>query len=808
MMQDTSPAFARQLQLEAESSALGAARYAKQRERNPEADSGPGRSLVKRAVTATAAAIRTFVDDANTGKPGRRHAAVRWLSHLDAEGVAYLTATCCVNALAMGKSQSRVVAVARNIGVAIEQEVNYRAFREDHKGLHRLIQQQLKKSTSSRHATGVMNHALDTAGVERLEFSATDQTTLGMKLIELFIEATGVIELFNERRRGKTQMHIQGTAAIAAWLEQAHDAASAFMPVLLPMVVPPRDWTTTNDGGYLTDFGHKRSSLVRTRNRQYLTELELAEMPEVYEALNCIQATAWQVNAPVLDVMREAWALGGAVGGLPDRELLALPAQPDGLLSNPEHYKEHHAEEFKAWKRSRAAVYEENARSTSSRFAAAQKIALADKFKDEEAIYFPHNLDFRGRVYPLPALLNPQGDDQAKALLRFSEGVALGDDGAFWLAVHLANCFGVDKVPFAERLEWVKANEDAILDSAENPLDGHGLWQTADSPWCALAACFEWLGYKVNGTAHVSHLPIALDGSCNGLQNFSAMLLDPVGGAATNLLPSARPADIYTEVLRLVEVRVKAAAELGVAEAIALDGRLSRKIVKTPVMTLPYGVTRSGMRSQVLDAMKAEGLGDDWAVAEYLASLLWECIGEVVVAARAAMDWLKAASKVASAVDTPIHWTTPVGFPVLQEYREELGKRLRVHVGGREVDITVAHDGTKLDRRRQSLGISPNFVHSCDASHLMLTANLASANGVRAFAMIHDSYGTHAAHTTVMAAALRQAFVDQYRGDVLATFRDALAEQLPPDVAAELPLLPDKGDLDLNLVLDSGYFFA
>jgi DNA-directed RNA polymerase len=36
----------------------------------------------------------------------------------------------------------------------------------------------------------------------------------------------------------------------------------------------------------------------------------------------------------------------------------------------------------------------------------------------------------------------------------------------------------------------------------------------------------------------VSHLPVAFDGSCNGLQNYSMMLRDEVGGAATNLVPS------------------------------------------------------------------------------------------------------------------------------------------------------------------------------------------------------------------------------------------------------------------------------
>ena len=231
-----------------------------------------------------------------------------------------------------------------------------------------------------------------------------------------------------------------------------------------------------------------------------------------------------------------------------------------------------------------------------------------------------------------------------KSLLGVPQGVPLGDGGAFWLAVHLANTFGVDKVSFEDRVKWVHENEELILDSALSPLDGQRHWMKADSPFCALAACFEWAGYKLMGDDYVSHIPVALDGSCNGLQNFSAMLRDPVGGVATNLIPQEKPADIYTKVRDVAQVKIKAKAEAGCALAIRLDGRLTRNIVKQPVMTLPYGVTKSGMRYQPLAKLVEENIGDGWKLASYLAHVLWESIGELVVAAREAMDWLTVAA--------------------------------------------------------------------------------------------------------------------------------------------------------------------
>ena len=108
------------------------------------------------------------------------------------------------------------------------------------------------------------------------------------------------------------------------------------------------------------------------------------------------------------------------------------------------------------------------------------KLWVADKFKEDEAIYYVWTLDWRGRLYPIQPYLNPQGDDVAKSLLEFAEGKPLGERGAYWLKVHLANCYGVDKVSYDDRIAWVEEHHELILDSAKNPLDGQRFWTEAD----------------------------------------------------------------------------------------------------------------------------------------------------------------------------------------------------------------------------------------------------------------------------------------------------------------------------------------
>lgn len=83
----------------------------------------------------------------------------------------------------------------------------------------------------------------------------------------------------------------------------------------------------------------------------------------------------------------------------------------------------------------------------------------------------PHNLDFRGRAYPVPPHLNHIGDDLSRGLLKFAEGKPLGERGLRWLKIHLANLYGFDKASFDERAQFAEDHREDIFDSAERPLE-------------------------------------------------------------------------------------------------------------------------------------------------------------------------------------------------------------------------------------------------------------------------------------------------------------------------------------------------
>ncbi len=124
--------------------------------------------------------------------------------------------------------------------------------------------------------------------------------------------------------------------------------------------------------------------------------------------------------------------------------------------------------------------------------------------------------------------------------------MALGEHGLEWLKIHIANLFGVDKVPYSERVAWVDDNEEMLRGIAMNPYDNLQ-WTEADKPLQAYAACYDYAEALncENPEEHVSRVPIALDGSCSGIQQLSMAFRDGIGGAAVNILPSDKPSDIY-----------------------------------------------------------------------------------------------------------------------------------------------------------------------------------------------------------------------------------------------------------------------
>lgn len=820
--------YQRQAELEEKMRGMGVERYwsniSKAREREQETGVRSVRRLMNYSINLIADGIRKFIEEANSGKAGRKATAVKYIEKLEPEAAALITARVVLDSVTKSVN---LVPLARKVATMIEDEIAFRQFAKvDRQTFQMLVKREKSVNGSDyRRQRTVMYHNMKSRNIEFEEWDATTQTQVGSRLIEIMVETTGLVQQVTRSVDVKRQeVVVEPTQQTVEWVNEENNRCEALSPVYLPTIIPPRPWTSPFDGGYWTPRV-RRLALVKTHSRQYLEELAEHDMPDVYDAINAMQHTAWAINTKMLDVVRTLWDNGSTLGGIPSADDLPLPPKPQFLEEElpRELWTEEQVNRFKEWKREATDTYSANAKLKSLRLQFAKVLMVAEMFEEEEEIYFPHQFDFRGRAYAVPMFLNPQGSDVAKGLLEFANAVAINDEeGRAWLAIHGSNSYGYDKVSLEDRVRWVEEHEAEIIACAEDPYNNR-LWCDADKPFQFLAFCMDWAGFKAEGYGYLSSLPVQMDGSCNGLQNFSAMLRDPIGGEAVNLVPSELPADIYQKVADRVLLRVEADA-VSEDEEIAkiaqgwLQHGITRKVCKRPVMTLAYGAKAFGFKTQVFeDTVRPYKFkvgqeefpwdGSGWNAASYMGALIWDCVGEVVVAARQAMDWLQKAATAASKEGLPVRWETPDGLVVLQAYPKMLSKRIKLTFGGVQHKLTVATEASKeLDRQKQANGISPNWIHSMDASHMRATVRRGFYEGIRSFSLIHDSYGTHAGNSWAMAQFLREEFVSMYEQDVMGRFKKDLELQLPEET--ELEPLPSKGTLDLDLVLESAFFFA
>lgn len=622
--------------------------------------------------------------------------------------------------------------------------------------------------------------------------------------------------------RGKKLGVIRVNPDIAARLAQ-DTVRQVIHPKHLPMLVEPRKWQRWDDGAYLAtpveimrfkDSIEQRNHVRSASAKGYLEP--------VFHGLDVLSSTPWKINRKVFDTVLAAWNNGEAIADIPatpEKTDYTMPEQPPQGNTDPGLRAAYH-ERVKA-------VLLRQRKDHGERCKYNYNLEIARSYLND-TFYIPHNLDFRGRAYPIPPHLSPVGDDLCRGLLMFGTSKPLGKSGLKWLQIHLANVYGFDKASFEERAQFARDHEKDIFDSADNPLGGSRWWLKAEDPWQCLATCFELAAAlrSPDPEKFESSIPVHQDGTCNGMQHYAALGGDVRGAKAVNLERGDRPADIYTGVADLVNAAIAEDRKAGLPMAMLIDGELGRKVVKQTVMTTVYGVTFIGAREQIARQLVARGgiLPEDiYPVSAYVARKVLASIGDLFSGARAIQDWLtlsarliarsipasrlvaaasgeeerkrapgrKKASEqvdkdkpfaalnqrnknIAKELMTSVAWTTPLGLPVVQPYRK--GAKKQVMTSLQTVYIADPHQMTEVSPMKQATAFPPNFIHSLDATHMLLTAVQCNQAGIT-FASVHDSYWTHASTVESMSETIRNTFIHLHEQDLIGELRDQFLQQ-------------------------------
>lgn len=576
------------------------------------------------------------------------------------------------------------------------------------------------------------------------------------------------------------------------------------------------------EGGY---FLHNEP-LVRGYGFNAHTANDMSDLSRyTVEATNHIQNTPWQINGFVLDLIQRTVEAGKNLrvktnGGWDTILMVEKPEDPRHTMQNlpSEVWSALSKDEKKALNGERARKFEAFEEALGTYRATQRIIATAVEMSQFERFYFPHNLDFRLRIYPIPTDLNPQSNDLSKGLLRFAQGTRLGKDGLFWLGVTVASHWGEDKLSMQERFDYASGND--FFKKCEDWVDdprGNAGWLEADAPFQFLAAAHEWVWAFRSGdpASFLSYIPGNLDGSCNGAQHLSIMARDLVGAEATNCMSIPSRKDLYMEVADRVWRVVERDAAEGNPEALEWVPKLQnksdrRKVVKRSVMTVPYGVTEYGVADFMIKDKHVEK--HQWGAAKYMRDLILSSIDETLSNGRALQRWFQRCAVICAEAGLPLVWDTPAGSKVTQAYRNLVQKRI-VTLTGRftiyeepqpDEDDEDFINRVGMNIKKAGTSAPPNVVHSCDAAHLQITVCRMHDAGIRNFSMIHDSFGCPMAQVGLMRDILRNSIVEMYADNYLQKWKESVERYS----GLEMPEPPELGDFDINEILQSEFFFS
>lgn len=744
-----------------------------------------------------------------------------WLRKVPADVAAVIALRTCIETCMVQYNSRKPVTfqvLARAIGRLYESEVRIRELETVNPLYMARVQERLKTAhtTSQKHLKGVYDAAYKVVMQGELDSKLTDTEAihLGKFGLQACYDA-GIVTSERTWAAGGQLVPFELTPEVYEFLTgyDTQDVAGVLNHTASAMLCPPDPWTTLTDGGYLSPRRKLNAPFLslrgvrRTEHSKIRAAFTAQNMPLVFDVANYLQSIPYSLHKATTEAIQRVWKAGGGVLGVPLKSGPVKPEMPmgaewDKAVGTPEELAV-----FNRWKR-RMVAYYDSQREWKSHVRELSGF-LKSLNRGHERMWFPVFVDSRGRWY-YRGSPNPQGSDMSKGVLHFADKKPLGKRGLFWLKVHIANSFGFDKKDMETRAAWTDQHWEAIERALDAPEDYPDVWGT-DAPWVMYSAAYELREAYRSGDpySYECGVPVAKDATCSGLQHFSALLRDPIGGKFVNLTESTgTKEDIYMKVADNTLMVIRKDSEnpdplVSVPARFWLKHGVPRALVKKPVMTYVYGATFIGVvwhvEAYIDDELKGV-IPDAEPVnpySQYLARKLFQGISSTVPAAAAAMAWLK---KVAG--DTPkgqrMVWKSPTGFLVQHDYQDYDEHRVRVRSCGLERVLVREYNGSTKPKQMQS-AIAPNFIHALDASHLAFTAKRMSELGI-SLVGVHDSFGTHACDVDYMDIIIRQEFYNMYKEQHY--LADFLWE------VGGVGETPNTSTLDLQLLLSNEFIFS
>ena len=151
----------------------------------------------------------------------------------------------------------------------------------------------------------------------------------------------------------------------------------------------------------------------------------------------------------------------------------------------------------------------------------------------------------------------------------------------------------------------------------------------------------------------------------------------------------------------------------------------------------------------------------------------YEAIKKTLPKVNGAMEYLQGITEVLARENKAVKWTSPSGFPIVQDYRKTRRREIKIFLYDRAVKerkrtkISLSQDLDAADVKKACNAIAPNFIHGCDSAHVhRVICKMLDDGTAEDFFMIHDSFSV-SGDAWDLYDSVRDALVEMYMMTVI-----------------------------------------
>ncbi len=211
-----------------------------------------GRTIIKGIVEPVMDAIDAY----NKSNQTNRSVFKSLTATTSSDKMAYLGLIALVDIMCR---KPTLYKVARNIGIQIETQIRLDKWLQlDRQVATNVIDLANKKSDKGfDHKRYGLDHKIKSDGLDIPHWSDKDRVNVGMRLVDIIIEHTGIVKLEKKITKKKTTYLLAPTPETVEWVKAFNETNSMALPRYSPCIVEPKDWEGFWGGGYYSEHINK-----------------------------------------------------------------------------------------------------------------------------------------------------------------------------------------------------------------------------------------------------------------------------------------------------------------------------------------------------------------------------------------------------------------------------------------------------------------------------------------------------------------------------------------------------------------------